>query len=193
MDYDFLREEYPEIISMEQLYQICHISKRKALWLLTHGVIPCEDSGKQTRRFRVRLEDVIDFLRRRDAGELESAIPRGIFSGGGHAALQADIDSEELISLLLERWLDAPDMLTIKQAAELCGYGTTAVNRWLQLGHIRGIIYRGVNLIPKESLAEHLASGTGQGISVKSEFHREIIEELQSEQNSGMGFRPMSL
>ena len=67
MDYGHLREQYPAVISKDQLYRICHISKRKALWLLEHGVIPCEDSGKQTRRFRIQLEDVIDFLERRDA------------------------------------------------------------------------------------------------------------------------------
>lgn len=53
MDYDFLREEYPETISMEQFYRIFHISKRKALWLPEHGVIHCENSSKQTRRFRI--------------------------------------------------------------------------------------------------------------------------------------------
>ena len=40
MDYGYLREQYPAVISKDQLYRICHISKRKALWLLEHGVIP---------------------------------------------------------------------------------------------------------------------------------------------------------
>ena len=48
MDYGYLREQYPAVISKDQLYRICHISKRKAVWLLEHGVIPCEDPGKQT-------------------------------------------------------------------------------------------------------------------------------------------------
>ncbi len=52
MNYDYLREQYPETISMDQLYCMCHISKRKARWLLENGVILCEDSGKRTRRFR---------------------------------------------------------------------------------------------------------------------------------------------
>lgn len=33
-DYSALLMEYPEIISKDQLYRICHISKRKATWLL---------------------------------------------------------------------------------------------------------------------------------------------------------------
>ena len=81
MDYGYLREQYPAVISKDQLYRICHISKRKALWLLEHGVIPCEDSGKQTRRFRIQMEDVIDFLERRDTGELDGVLPDGIVDG----------------------------------------------------------------------------------------------------------------
>ena len=80
MDYSYLRREYPETISMDQLYRICHISKRKARWLLEHGVIPYQDSSKQTRRFSIRLEDVICFLKQRDAGLLDGVIPQGIFS-----------------------------------------------------------------------------------------------------------------
>ena len=33
-DYSALLMEYPKIISKDQLYRICHISKRKATWLL---------------------------------------------------------------------------------------------------------------------------------------------------------------
>lgn len=194
MDYDFLREEYPETISMEQLYRICHISKRKALWLLEHGVIPCEDSGKQTRRFRILLEDVINFLTKRDAKELDTVIPHGTFSSGSHSEPYTYLNSEALFSLLIDRWQDAPDMLTVKQAETICGYGTTTMNRWLQLGHVRGVIYYGVNLISKESLAEYLASPEGQRISVKSEAHRLLLEEFCAEQkNSGMAFGSMSL
>lgn len=193
MGYDFLRKEYPETISMEQLYRICHISKRKALWLLEHGVIPCEDSGKQTRRFRILLEDAIDFLHKRDAGELDAVIPHGTFSSS-HSEPYTYLNSEELFSLLIDRWQDAPDMLTVKQAEAVCGYGTTTMNRWLRLGHVSGITYYGVNRISKESLAEYLASPEGQRISVKSGTHRLLLEEFCAEQkNSGMAIGPMSL
>ena len=52
MYFVYLLEIYPETISLEQLFCMCHISKRKARWLLENGVILCEDSGKRTRRFR---------------------------------------------------------------------------------------------------------------------------------------------
>ena len=84
-------------------------------------------------------------------------------------------------------------MLTSRQAELLCGCGSTTINRWLQVGRVKGIAYRSANLISKESLAEYLASPAGQRVSAKTAFYSEIIEGLQVEQNSGMEFGSMSL
>lgn len=195
MGYEYLREQYPEIISKDQLYRICHISKRKARWLLENGIIPCEDSGKQTRRFHIRLEDVITFLEQRDAGLLQEAIPSGIFSSGGRALEQPRqiLDSGALAAFLLERWADAPEVLTVAQTASLCGYGPSTINRWVRDGLVEAVSYRSHNLIFKESLADRLASYEGQTISARSELHEELLEEFQREQNSGMEWGSMSL
>lgn len=196
MDYDYLCEQYPEVISMDQLYRICHISKRKAKWLLENGVIPCEDSGKRTRRFQIHLEDVITFLERWDAGLLQEAIPPGIFSSGGRTLeqLYQILDSGALAAFLLERWADAPEVLTVAQTASLCGYGPSAINRWVRDGLVEAVSYRGHNLIFKESLADRLASYEGQTISARSELHKELLEEFQrEEQNSGMEWGSISL
>lgn len=126
MDYSFLRDQYPEIITMEQLYRICHISKRKARWLLENGVIPCVDSGKQTRRFKIKLDDIIEFLELRDAGLLDDVMPVGIFSSGEYSCSSKQprtrLDNGALQAFLLDCWVDAPDMLTVPQTVLLCGY-----------------------------------------------------------------------
>lgn len=196
MGYEYLREQYPEIISKDQLYRICNISKRKARWLLENGIIPCEDSGKQTRRFHVRLEDVITFLEQRDAGLLQEKIPVGIFSCGEHSSAQPrqTLDSGALCAFLLERWADAPDMLTAQQAASLCGYGSATINNWIGKGRMKAVPCRGRNLIPKEFLAERLASREVQLSSNRSEFYIELLEEFQAEEHaSGMEWGSMSL
>ena len=110
MNYDYLRNEYPETVSMDQLYRICHISKRKAKWLLENRIIPCQDSGRQTRRFQIRLEDIITFLERRDAGLLRGDIPPGIFSSGGRTLQEPRqiLDSGALCAFLLDRWVRCP-------------------------------------------------------------------------------------
>lgn len=65
-EYAYLRKEYPEIITKEQFYKIAHISKATALYLLTSGKVPCVDSGKKTRKYKIRLDDVIAYLVDRD-------------------------------------------------------------------------------------------------------------------------------
>ena len=181
MDYQYLREQYPEIITKDQLYRICRISKRKALSLLENRVIPCEDSGKKTRRFRIKLEDVINFLARRDAGELDAILPQGIFSSGSHPVCQPRtyLDSEELCTFILTEWDDQPDMLTMREAAELCGYSVHAVSGWVRDGTVVSIAYHGAFLVSKESLAGWLASKEGQGIGHLSEMHQGLMDGFQ--------------
>ena len=186
MDYSYLRREYPETISMDQLYRICHISKRKARWLLEHGVIPCQDSGKQTRRFSIHLEDVICFLEQRDAGLLDDVIPRGIFSSDSSCPVRPDrpvLDEDGLCAYLLECWESWPDMLTTRQASDLCGYSVNALNRWWNLGQIQGVKYRNELRYSKESLACWLASAKGQAIAVPSQQHKEWMKEFHAEES----------
>lgn len=196
MDFEALRQNYPETISMEQLYKLAHISKRKARWLLEHGVIPCEDSGKRTRRFQIKLADAITFLRRLEAGELEGVIPVGAFSGNTSrdVPMQEYLDNEELKAFLLERWQDEPDMLPTNRAAALCGYTTSTLNRWAAEGRVPSVRYFGSLLYSKEGLAAFLASPYGQSIAVLSTLHKELMAELSAEiENSGMTFGVMSL
>ena len=58
--YQQILDEYPEYITKEQLYQICHISKKSAQNLLESGEIPCIDSGRKTHRFLIATTDVVD-------------------------------------------------------------------------------------------------------------------------------------
>ena len=66
--YSLLLKVLPETIPLEQMYQICRISKRKAKWLLVYGYIPCVNTGKKTHRYQIKTKDVVDFLKKRDTG-----------------------------------------------------------------------------------------------------------------------------
>ena len=190
MGYEKLREEYPETITMEQFYQIAHISKRKASWLLTNGIVPCEDSGKQTRRFKIRLDDVINYLQKVQGGTLNVSIPSGIFASGATSKPPREyLDRDEMKGQFLADWYTSPDMLTIKQASEISGYVGTSILRWVNQKQVKGVLYHERYLISKESLADFLSSKDGQDIVKKSELHQGVIAEFMAEQkNSGMEF-----
>lgn len=60
--YESIRRKYPETVSKDQFYQIAHISKATALHLLQNGLVPCKDTGKKTRRYTIRTDDIIFYL-----------------------------------------------------------------------------------------------------------------------------------
>jgi len=167
---------------MEQFTHICRISKRKAAWLLAHGVVPCEDTGKKTHRYRIRLEDTIAWLRRKTGATPVLEPPPGIFSGGVvHPTAGPLRDEAGAAAWILTRWQQHPEALTIRQAEQLCGYGKSTLNRWVGTGLVEGTCCHGKNLISKHSLAEYLASYAGQRIAVKSEIHKGLLEGLKRE------------
>ena len=68
-----------EIISLEQLYKMLHISKRKAAWMLQNGIIPCEIRGTATHKYAIRKEDVLAYIAKSER-EKRKEIPVGIFN-----------------------------------------------------------------------------------------------------------------
>ena len=137
--YQQILDEYPEYITKEQLYQICHISKKSAQNLLESGEIPCIDSGRKTHRFLIATADVVDYLQRRDSA------PRPA----------ADKTAVEKIRAALALY---PDVLSVAQVSELTGRRSSTVTKWCRLNYIENIYAGGKNHIPKASLADFLVS-----------------------------------
>lgn len=137
--YQQILDEYPEYITKEQLYQICHISKKSAQNLLESGEIPCIDSGRKTHRFLIATTDVVDYLHRRDN------TPRPA----------VDETAVEKIHAALALY---PDVLSVAQVSELTGRRSSTVTKWCRLNYIENIYAGGKNHIPKASLADFLVS-----------------------------------
>ena len=49
-------------MAVTRIMAIAHISKATALHLLHHGLVPCKDTGKKTRRYTIRTDDVIFYM-----------------------------------------------------------------------------------------------------------------------------------
>ncbi len=113
-DYSYLYDEFPEVISGEQLRKILHISKRKCAWLLQSGAIPCTDSYQKTRRYAVKLDDVIEYIIRS-----ENAAERVKPQRPPECSREQPNDV----------WFDVPDVLTITDVAGITGYTPNAVDR----------------------------------------------------------------
>ena len=62
-----------EIISLEQLYKMLHISKRKAAGMLQNGIIPCEIRNTPTHKYTIRKEDVLAYIAKNERGSKKSS------------------------------------------------------------------------------------------------------------------------
>ena len=156
-DYSHILSEYPEKISIEQLYRICHFSKRKCKWLLENGYIPCEDRGTKTWRFVIRTVDVVKYLTLLET-DVNRAQPAGIFSAvpmqQREKALLERIPEGKIQRLLRDRWKDQPDALSISDAVQLAGYSKTIIRRWIAEHRLKYVLVLNEIIIPKDWLIE---------------------------------------
>lgn len=182
--FDFLRDEYPSQISLEQFYRIVHMSKRKAKWLLDNKVIPCCDSGKKTRRYSIDLENVISYLQRCSDLGIKDLAPNGIFSSQQkkhppkvdefqelYAYLGLPEHREQLRQYYTKKLKSFPDALITLDVVQITGFSKSIVNEWIKKQHFKA--YRDkTNKIPKQYLIEFLCSNYYVRIHRRSDKQR---------------------
>ena len=186
-----------EIISLEQLYKMLHISKRKAAWMLQNGIIPCEIRNTPTHKYSIRKEDVLAYMDKSER-EKRKEIPVGIFnakktnnprrteSSGSDCGGYFDDTNYKLrgkerarFKEMLEDLLSAvSDTLTVDEVAELTGYHRRTILRYVQRKYIYSVNIMGKLYISKQSIINYLATDKAFKNTQKSEWHTNIISEL---------------
>lgn len=168
-DYSDILRSYPPVITLEQLYQICHISKRKAKWLLETGRIPCQDSGKKTRRFKIRTEDVVAYLIDKASNTEKYRAPVGMFNSSKNSRLLQDVnmqtrrfavDANNYHIHISNLWRDLPDVLTVSDIQECTGLNRAKIAQWINNSDIEGIVMYAKYIVTKESLIRQIVRFT---------------------------------
>ena len=191
-----------EIISLEQLYKMLHISKRKAAWMLQNGIIPCEIRNTPTHKYAIRKEDVLAYIAKSER-EKRKEIPVGIFNakktnnprrpessvsdcGGYFDDTHYKLRGKERARFkeMLEELLSAvPDTLTVDEVAELTDYSRTTVLRYVRRKYIYAVNIMGKYYISKHSIINYLATDKAFRNAQKSEWHKNIILKFQAEKD----------
>lgn len=164
-DYSDIIQSYPPIITLEQLYKICHISKRKAKWLLETGLIPCQDSGKKTRRFKIRTEDVVTYLTERTINPDKYNAPTGTFNSNkdthpkqyscNRTRLFA-IDESRYYAYISSLWYDLPDALTTAEIQACTGMKRKTIIQWFEETKVEGTFLYRTYIASKESVIKQV-------------------------------------
>ena len=174
-------DSVPEVMNKEQFFRICHISKSTALHLLKSGKVPCEWSGKKTRCYKIRKEDVKAYLEERAIfPELYSA-PKGWYGTHYVARLSKELPEDTLRQMhgyyekLLRKY---PDVVTVKDVVALTGYTLTTVHNWCSRGSLKAF-QKGLKFcIPKIFLVDFFCSLTFRSITRKSLWHIQTLNDF---------------
>ena len=187
-----------EIISLEQLYKMLHISKRKAAWMLQNGIIPCEIRNTPTHKYTIRKEDVLAYMTKSER-EKRKEIPVGIFNakktnnprrtespdsdcGGYFDDTNYKLRGKERARFkeMLKELLSAvPDTLTVDEVAELTGYHRRTILRYVQRKYIYAVNIMGKLYISKQSIINYLATDKAFKNTQKSGWHEKLITKYQ--------------
>ena len=177
-DYTYLLVEFPDTISSDQLYRICKISKRKAKWLLDNHIIPCQDSGKKTRRYKIRTVDVIGYLTMLESNPQKVAAPVGHFSSKLKKENPiATIDKAAFQRFLYGLWAQEPDAMTAKDVQVLTGYSAGTVGKWLCREKLKSTKLPTTRIIAKRWLVEYICDYTISNPSRLSHVNLQLANE----------------
>lgn len=178
--------DLPDLLSGEQVRCVLHISKRKCAWMLDNGFIPCQNTGKPTRKYTVRKEDLLRYIEGAEQHPERYATPCGEFTAAKYTIencrqylRKAGFPSSlpvEFRTWLKTAWETLPDALNIRQVIAVTGYTASAVNRWLSRGLLNAVQTQTGKLIPKEWLIDFYC-GYGYTIVKMSERHIKLMRE----------------
>ena len=180
-------------ISLEQLYKMLHVSKRKAAWMLQNGIIPCRIRPTKTHRYAIRMEDVEIYLQKQRKARREE-IPVGIFNAKPrkrdvllNRQPMDTVTIAECYITLADKYKDAfrahvekrlkyvADAFFIDEAAEIIGYSRGMVLSHIQQKHIDAVRISGKYIISKAAIVDFLVSDVAFRIVNKSAWHMNTI------------------
>ena len=162
-------------VTAEEAARLLHISKRKCAWMLQNGLIPCIDTGKQTRRYTILRKDVLRCARTIDSIEFPQ-----IFTSVKESRKKPNLSVEQCeayMSHLLAKWRTKPNVLTVRAVSELLDYHPETVARWIAQGHLRAITAHSETVIAQPWLADFCCH-YGYRIVKKSEKHKKLEEQF---------------
>jgi hypothetical protein len=173
-NYSFLLKNYPETVTKDQFYQICHISKKTAKYYLDNGFIPCVDSKKKTRRYKIRTQDIVSFLEDRDKNPSKYYLPKHFdnpFLPGEQRQhkkvprngkykdcykLKSVREFPDYQKYLSQQFREYPDMMTTQQLRQLTGHSISVIISWCQDKKVRFVFQGAIYRIQKQSVISYL-------------------------------------
>ena len=176
--YSSILKLYPETISKEQLYKLCHISKRVAKYYLDQGVIPCINTGHATYKYKILTKDVIAFLKKRDRNpEAYHQRDTRALRRPAHKGEWTEKEIQRYQKQVLALAARYPDLMTVDMVVDLTGYTKKTIFDWVASGKLRAFRRKRKYYIPKELVTNYMLSDSFREIGNKCVKHNQLIAQ----------------
>ena len=138
------------------------------------GFIPCIDSGKKTRRYKIAIKDIVFFLEDRRQNPKKYYLPNHY----NNPFLPSEIrqykakqrsdtykyvyklkgikEVKDYQKYLEQQFADYPDMMTSLQLQQVTGHSISTINSWCKSENVRYIRYHCAYLLQKKSVIGYL-------------------------------------
>lgn len=181
--YKQIINDYPEYVNKEQFFKIAHISKRTAQYLLQSKKVPCTESGKKTRKYKIKVSDIIAYLTDREIRPryyLPSCSDKINLTTKSylHSKMYSLTEEEKnmLRYYLMNELVTLDDVLTIKDISVHLGLSREMISRRCTKGEMFSFIIKGKRIIPKTCLIDYIASEKGVLLIGKSPKYDVLLE-----------------
>ena len=183
-----LRRNYPDTLTLENVRQILHISKRKCAWMLQNGVIKCEISEKKTKQYKIKIDDLIEYLGKVKSGEPSVAVPVGLFNAKKPTEKKPRNKSIATPTRpkkptmafrvwLTDKWSNESEMLLTSDISRLTGYTQQTVQRWIKEERLRAAWTKDKLVVAKDWLIDFYCDEAYKVIR-KSKKHIELMDSF---------------
>lgn len=183
--YKQIINDYPEYVSKEVFYKIAHISKGTAQYLLQSKKVPCVESHKKTRKYKIKISDIVAYLIDREIRPgyyLPSYAEKTIISSSSFLYKKmCSLNEFERVcfhSYLVKELEEINDILTIKDISEALGFSYRMISMKCTQKDIFSFLINGKRLIPKKCFIEYLSSPKGYLIIGKSLIYDSMISKF---------------
>ena len=151
-------------------------AKRNGFWSMDTS--PARTVEK-TRRYKIRLNDVIDYLLTLEAAPDLVATPVGAFNVKRKQLNPvAQICQKEFQRFLYNIWTDEADILRISDVQVLLGYSAGTIRQWILRKELRSTrLPCGIQVTAKEWLIDFTVRYTIKNSSHLSITHRKLVEQ----------------
>jgi len=136
-NYTQLLKDYPDVMSLDQMRIVCHMSKKTARLLLQNGYIPHTNTGKKTHTYLIAKTAVINYLTEREN------TPKKYSKTKTHNIMFSTLE-------------EYPDVLDVYQAAALAGVAIKTVTVWARKNYFESFKRNNAYHIPKVALLKYL-------------------------------------